>query len=277
MGGAFNSISTAFASLSDYRERWKYPKRVIPPRSLRRAGGDIAGYVAGGDLQRNWLVEYAQLQPSSHLLDIGCGDGRLASALGEFFTTGTYKTFEVQQRYVDSLRATIGRKNPRFEFAHADLWHAYYNPRGRHKTTAYLFPYKDNEFDVVFLNSIFTHFTPPEIEHYLSEIYRVLRPTGTMMATYFIANAESIALDAKGLSSQDLRGDRPRVLNHSFENYWTKDDRLQETLVALNEAWLRQTYRQRKMEILSIVYGTWCGRDGEIEASQDIVISRKYE
>lgn len=271
----FSTVKNVSTDIKDLQERQKHPERLIPPRSLRRSGGTIDGYIAGGQGQADRLIEYAGLKQSSHLLDVGCGDGRLASALAEFLKDGTYQSFEVQKQFVDFLSRHITKKYPNFCFVHADLWHSYYNPTGKYKTTDYIFPYADDSFDVVFLNSIFSHFAPNEIEHYLNEIRRVLKNEGVVLATYFIANPESIAMDSRGLSAASLRGALPKLLNFSFENYWTRDNSFKERLIIVDETWLTKSYHASNLEVTQIVYGTWCGRDGKNEAGQDIVVARK--
>lgn len=268
-----HNIST---DINDNNERRKYAPRIIPPRALRRSGGGIASYISGGQGQMERLIRLAGLTPASQLLDVGCGDGRLASALFEFFEEGSYRSFEVQKRYLDFLKGAIARKNPKFSFEYADLWHSYYNPRGQYKTEEYVFPYDDNTFDIVFLNSIFTHFLPVTIAHYLDEINRVLKPDGTVLATYFIANDESIELDKRGLSATSLRGALPRLLNYSFENYWSRDQNAAEPLVIVDEGWLKRAYETRGCEITNVVYETWCGRYGKNEAGQDMIVARKH-
>lgn len=272
---ALTIVNNISADINDNNERRKYAPRIIPPRALRRSGGGIEGYISGGQGQMERLIRLAGLTPASHLLDVGCGDGRLASALVGFLKEGTYQSFEVQKRFVGFLSRHVTKKHPNFGFVHADLWHSYYNPAGKDKTTDYVFPYPDSSFDVVFLNSIFTHFIPNEVEHYLNEIHRVLKNEGVVLATYFIANSESIAMDSQGLSAASLRGTAQKLLNFSFENYWTRDNSIRETLVAIDEMWLMKTHQTNNLEVTKVVYGAWCGRDGKNEAGQDLVVARK--
>ena len=52
--------------------------------------------------------------------------------------------------------------------------------------TQFTFPYKAKSFDVIFLFSVFTHMLPDEIEHYLKEISRMLKPGGICLTTLFL-------------------------------------------------------------------------------------------
>ena len=206
---------------------------------------------------------------------MGAG-GKLISALLPVIKEGTYSTFEVNKEYTEFWRNSVGKKNNNFTFNHADLWHSYYNPTGKHKTAEYIFPYNNNVFDIVYLNSIFTHLLPSEISHYLSEIKRVLKPGAIVLATYFIVNNESLLLDNQGLSNKTLVKQGRKLLNYQYDNYWARDTDVNERLIGIDEEWLKNIYGQNNYEITNIVYGSWCGREENADKTlQDIVVSRK--
>ncbi len=46
----------------------------------------------------------------------------------------------------------------------------------------------------VLLTSVFTHMLPQDMDNYLSEVARVLKPDGRCLITYFLLNPESLAL-----------------------------------------------------------------------------------
>ncbi len=260
--------------LPDFFQRSKYHIVTIPPRHLRRSK-DIKEFLSDGQIQLQRLVKYAKLNSTSNILDIGCGGGKLVSALVPFIKEGKYSTFEVNKEYIEFWRDSIDKKN-NFTFNHADLWHSYYNPTGKHKTTEYIFPYKDSVFDIVYLNSIFTHLLPSEISHYLVEIRRVQKPGSIVFATYFIVNNESLSLDSQGLSDKSLVKHGNKLLNYKYDNYWTRDTDVKERLIGIDEKWLKDVYEQNNLEIINIVYGYWCGREENVDkALQDIVVARK--
>lgn len=256
-------------------KRFKYYTAIIPPRHLRRSKG-IKEFLADGQIQLQRLVKYAKLNSTSNILDIGCGGGKLVSALVPIIKEGAYSTFEVNKEYIEFWRNSVGKKNSNFIFNHADLWHSYYNPTGKHKTAEYIFPYNSNVFDIVYLNSIFTHLLPSEISHYLSEIKRVLKPGAIVLATYFIVNNESLLLDNQGLSDKTLVKQGRKLLNYQYNNYWARDTDANERLIGVDEEWLKKIYGQNNYEITNIVYGSWCGRKENADKTlQDIVVARK--
>lgn len=260
----------------DIIKRLGYYRSVIPPRHLRRSGINIQAYVSRGKIQAERCIKYGGLNSKTNMLEIGCGDGRLARTLINVITGGTYTGIEVNLNYVNFLNGEISRKYNNFRFIHADLFHSYYNPAGAQRTVEYLFPFQDESFDFVYLKSVFTHFLPAEQEHYVSEIERVLRKNGVMLATYFIATEESMELDKQGRSEKNVRRGHQNVLNNRFEHHWTRDLNVPEHIVCVDEQWLIQKYREVKLEVYSIIKGTWCGRRKTNDnTSQDVVIVRK--
>lgn len=271
----FKEFLRSITNVPDFFQRLKYHHVIIPPGHLRR-GGSVQNYLKSGTLKLQWLIKYAGINSRSHLLDIGCGDGNLASALISILKEGSYSAFEVHEKRIQFLKSSFGKRHNNFSFTYADLWHSYYNPLGKCKTADYVFPYDNCTFDIAFLNSIFTHFLPEEISHYLAEIRRILRPGGIVMSTYFIVNKESLLLDSRGLSDKTLVKKGLKVLNYHHNNYWTRDGDVKERLVAIDEEWLKNLYEQNNFEITKFVYGYWCGRDRNTDQNiQDIVIAKK--
>ncbi|MBI2617521.1 class I SAM-dependent methyltransferase [Candidatus Gottesmanbacteria bacterium] len=268
-------MSKSHSAFRDYLKRLRYFPRIIPPFELRRSGKDIETYIETGNLQANIVRKYGSANPGSHILDIGCGDGRFASALASFLKKGSYTTFEVNKSFVDYLKSHVKKKN--FQFLHRDIYHAYYNPKGQIKAENFVFPFQNESFDIVFLNSIFTHFRPKEIENYLLEIHRVLKDEALVLSTYFIANNQSLKLDRQGLSSKELRMGKKYLLNYEYRNYWSRDKIIKERIIAVKESWLKNVYKKSGLTIEKIVWGYWCGREKTEETvhEQDLVIARK--
>jgi len=145
------------------------------------------------------LIGLADVRPDETVLDVGCGTGRIAYALRCYLAEGgRYEGFDIVRDLVDWASREITTQAPAFRFVHADIANQFYNPDGPIAPADYRFPYSDGEFDVVFLTSVFTHMRQPEIEQYLDEIWRVLRPGGRCFATCFLLDDESGPLQAAG-------------------------------------------------------------------------------
>ena len=74
---------------------------------------------------------------------------------------------------IEWCQREVTSRYPNFRFTHVDVFNAAYNPSGALRASEFSFPYRAEQFDLVFLYSVFTHLLPEALEHYLSEIGRV--------------------------------------------------------------------------------------------------------
>ena len=155
----------------------------------------------------NLFVELAGLQPDDRVLDVGCGLGRVAGPLTRYLSSGSYEGFDVVPAVVEWCESNLSPLHPGFRFQLANIYSSSYNPDGQSSGQEYRFPFEDNEFDFVFLTSVFTHMLEDETAQYTREIARVLRPTGRVFATFFIVDEPSKELIAQGRTSVCL--DKP--------------------------------------------------------------------
>jgi SAM-dependent methyltransferase len=232
---------------------------LVPPRRLQFVGaGD---FVATGDEFLGHLTELAGLTPSSAVVDVGCGIGRIARPLAGFLTSGTYAGFDVDPRGI----AWCSERYPpeRFSFTLADLHNARYNPAGTSSARDYRFPYEDDRFDVAVMTSVVTHLQAPEAEHYLAEALRVLRPGGRLLATFFLLDDDSRAALRAG------RTTIPFPIDTEEADMAVADPDLPEEAVAFDERWVRA-----RLDVRSIDPGTWRGISSPPARSyQDIVVA----
>jgi ubiquinone/menaquinone biosynthesis C-methylase UbiE len=132
------------------------------------------------------FIKLANLQPDERMLDIGCGCGRITLPLtGYLSQAGSYTGIDITYEPVRWCQQNITRRYSNFRFAHADLFSQRYNPTGHYQAKDYIFPFADEDFDFIFLTSVFTHLLPQDTEHYLREIARMLRKTGRTFFTCF--------------------------------------------------------------------------------------------
>ena len=137
--------------------------------------------VGGGDLlfSSNWFLGYfiqlADLEPDAHVLDVGCGFGRMAYALAHYLApSARYEGFDTMGHLIEWAKQSISTKFPNFTFRKADIFNRCYNPNGAFKAVDFRFPYEEERFDLIVLTSVFTHMQGAEVRHYLDEIRRVL-------------------------------------------------------------------------------------------------------
>ena len=105
------------------------------------------------------------------------------------------------------------------------------------------------------------------MQNYLAEIRRILKPSGTCLATVFLMNAQSSELIARGESSI--------ALVHPFDGYYVVDPEFPETAVGVREEDFRKWCKNSSLQAgdNEVHYGSWCGRE-KFLSFQDIVILR---
>ncbi|MBL8795659.1 MAG: class I SAM-dependent methyltransferase, partial [Planctomycetia bacterium] len=181
-------LGTGRAFKEDYLDCWTGRRDALtPPRrflfdgtteydDFRRLGDDLLRRLIGHGLQ-----------PHHQVLEAGCGNGKNARALTRYLNTnGAYLGFDIVPHGVQWCRRHLTPRYPNFQFQHADIRNRTYHPTGRINASDYRFPCPGHSCDLVFLTSVFTHMLPMDVEHYVREIGRVLKPGGQCFASFFL-------------------------------------------------------------------------------------------
>jgi len=240
---------------------------LVPPSYLRNYIGDGDFEEIGQQFLRHH-IELANLRPDESVLDIGCGIGRMAAALSNYLNErGTYDGFDVVKRGIVWCNRHIARKHPNFRFAHSDVYNKAFNPHGKFKAADYTFSYPDASFDYVFVYSVFTHMTGSDLENYVKEIARVLKPQGRCLITYFLLNPESLDSLERRTSGIDFKPYSKESRSLSLET--------PEFAIAYDETFITDLYRKYGLRVRPPIYsGSWSNRSGSLDF-QDIVVAVK--
>jgi SAM-dependent methyltransferase len=242
---------------------------IIPPKRLTYIYG-LGDFIAIGRESVKSFIELCDLKPTDTVLDIGCGIGRIAIPLTEYLSSGgSYEGFDVIPYGIKWCKKRIEPRFPNFHFQLANIYNSYYNPKGRFKPTEYSFPYNDNAFDFVCAISVMTHMLTKDLDHYLSEIRRVLKKnTGKAFITYFLLNPKTFQLMKEGKSHFSFK--------FKLDEYcYTIDEARPELDAAYDESFIRNLYEKHGLKIIEpIRYGSWrVGEEGF--EFQDAIISLK--
>jgi len=215
-----------------------------------------------------YFKEFGGLKPYHKVLEVGSGFGRMAIPLTTFLCdTGSYVGLEIIKDGVNWCQSNFTPKYPNVTFQHIDVYNERYNPKGKLKASAFEFPFESNSFDFVCLTSVFTHMFADDVEHYVYEISRVLKPGGKCFITYFLLNEET----RKEISNN--KG--TFTFSHQNKDYFVEDISKPEYAIAYNEQYIRQLYQKANISVIEPIHiGSWSGRTNSL-SFQDIIIGKK--
>jgi SAM-dependent methyltransferase len=235
----------------------------LPPEKLRFMSENDEQLIQVGD-ELAGLLTSSGLTDTSSVLDVGCGYGRLA--LGLLHSTdyrGPYLGFDIQSRSIDWCSSAITPVFPSMRFVHLDVRNDRYNRKGTIDPTSMSFPARSASIDACALISVFTHFYRPDIERYLSEIRRVLKPGGFAVITWFLFDDARLP----AATSSDATYPMVHVLDE-HTRYTKEGDPLR--AIAYHEDAMRAMASAARLHVRAVDRGTWAGEPGRV--FQDVVI-----
>src|SRR5262249_12025077 len=149
-------------------------------------------FTRSGEEMAAEIVRLCAVSPKAHVLEVGCGCGRLSRAFATYLSSeGHYEGFDVARSLIAWCIQQLQPLLPNFNFSHVDVHAGGHNPQGTVSGTAFRFPFADGLFDVAIVSSVFTHMLPDEIQNYAREISRVLKPGGRCFASLFLFDGEA--------------------------------------------------------------------------------------
>jgi len=239
----------------------------LPPKSHVFTGAPV-DFAASGRRTLETICSITDVSPSSRILDVGCGVGRLAIAMPDFLdANGGYEGFDIVPEGIEWCKQHIVGPHDNIHFTLADVYNKEYNPKGSRQPADYQFPYEDESFDAAVLLSVFTHMLPADVDRYVGEIARVLKKNGQICASYSIITPESLQLMATGRGSRHFK--------YNLGSHWINSKKVPELGVAYDERYLRGIYSKHGLsDPPDIYYGRWCGRSRGLD-TQDVVVATK--
>jgi len=242
---------------------------LVPPVELMHDGPQsYKEFKQNGDEFLRYYIDLCGLQPHEQMLDVGSGIGRKTLPLVNYLNErGSYDGLELVKDGVEWCQAQYSSRYPNFRFHLIDVYNELYNPQGKHRATEYRFPFADEHFDFVVLNSVFTHMVTEEVESYLREVRRVLKTGGRCLISFFLLNDQSLRLIDQDRSTIQLRHELGPARIMSRER--------PELAIGFREDYLISLYEQVGLNIRRpIYYGWWCGR-AEYLSCQDLIVAFK--
>lgn len=242
---------------------------LVPPIELMHDGPQsYKDFKQNGEEFFHHYVDICGLQPDEHMLDVGSGIGRKTLPLVNYLNEhGSYDGLELVKSGVEWCTEKYTSRYPNFRFHLIDVYNELYNPEGKYKAAEYRFPFADEVFDFVVLNSVFTHMVAEEVKRYLGEVARVLKTGGRCFISFFLLNEETLSLIAQGKNTYHFPFQVGPARVASREQ--------PELAIAFEEDYVEQLYEGFGLEIKRpIYYGAWSGRD-EYLSYQDQILAFK--
>jgi SAM-dependent methyltransferase len=224
----------------------------LPPRELRfmNESDEVFRKIGAANLD---ILRRHGFGESTQLLDIGCGYGRLPIAIAQNMDyCGEYLGVDILSRHVKWCQDNITPRYANMRFGTMDIRNDRYNPTGHIDACEYRFPFNAASFEMACLFSVFTHMYEPEIVHYLEEMRRVLTGGGTVVATFFLMDADRMERVCNAPSGLAMRHELNAVTR-----YHNATDPLH--AIAYDRQHISRRIEEAGFRIRDCVYGHWAG------------------
>ena len=254
----------------------QHHETLIPPGTLiaaNKVGGHRDPEAAEkefreyGRLQMEHWVKLGYITPSSNVLDVGCGLGRVAHSLAGSLKEGSYTGIDIEKSSIDWCAKSYSAFQ-NFRFIHADLSNSHYNRPDGENASKYVFPIASETMDFIWSTSLFTHMRIEAIDNYISEMVRVAKRGSLIWNTYFILDEVSEPLARKGIP---VGGTLRFPIDGGL--YMTEGD--PDHVIAFYIDRLRELHLKHDLEIVRVGYGGWSGRPGAKDLGQDVILAKK--
>lgn len=220
----------------------------FPPQNLlvRSGSPDQQSYLAVGLEFLGLVQDLGHLQVSSHVLELGCGTGRIGQLIVPCLEYP--KQYWGQDVDLEALN-----------------WFKTVCPGIETTLGSPVYPGCPDEWaNLVLAASVFTHLDEKQIQKSLSSLVQKLAPGGLVLATFFILpqDYETKVASYSG-DFQFVRGSGDM-----------KRARLDPNNIAYTEDWVTKTFTKLGMEIRCLP-GWWSGNQVKGNTFQDVIVARK--
>ncbi|WP_020397065.1 class I SAM-dependent methyltransferase [Thiolinea disciformis] len=161
-----------------------YKNIFLPKKRSNQGLNDNDLYIESTKEQIGLIKEFYEFNESSKILDFGCGQGRFVNGLNFYHIDFlSYIGLDIDIYSIAWCEKWLANEKVNFIY-----WPAY---NARYNTNAEKIeklPFKNNFFDLIFLNSVFSHMLTNDIIFYLRDFRKKIQSNGIIYLTAFIEN-----------------------------------------------------------------------------------------
>ncbi len=233
------------------------PRVPLPPAELLTAGGNEAELLVGGMALLDLPRRLGLWSPDRPVVDIGCGDGRLAYGLLQKGQHAPYFGMDAATDRLGWLRSDLLPWLP----AGSDIVEIPSGDDGGGTTL----PWPSWQAGLVVLQEILTRSPPDKLARLLAGLRECLPVDAAVCANLYLLNQESRDLHMRRRTAIRFDGADAGADPHAESPSGA---------VAFDEAWLHTQVADAGLRVDTILYGGWCGRHGAFTGHDFAVLRR---
>lgn len=256
-----------------------YEPALVPPLEKMRSEGIevLEEWFRWAEEWSMIIRVYGEITRNSRLLEIGCGQGRIAFPLRYLISSeGSYDGFDIDRSKIAALEAGFEKAHPNFHFKYVDVHNTFYNRAGSIQGESFRFPYPDGSFDVIYAASVFTHMAPGVAANYFRESARVLKKTGRCLFSFFLLDYYQPA------GKRSLGFDHPRFnFDYPYGSFDQREFAIAnpknyEEMTAYSKQLIERMASEAGLKLQRpVVPGQWSGSTLTWVGAQDLIVLEK--
>lgn len=167
-----------------YYNKEVYKGLYLPPFRENQGLSDNESYLQSAVKQLEVVQKYKAFTAHTQFLDFGCGQGRIANGIRHLkLPLERYQGVDTHELSINWCNKWLTKYGSAYQFTHVAAYNARYNKQAKNLATL---PFESDRFDLVFLNSVFSHMIDSDIEFYLDEFSRLMKPHAILYVTAFV-------------------------------------------------------------------------------------------
>ena len=206
------------------------------------------------------------LSPNSHVLDLGCGCGRLAMPISMLLESGKYYGIDVWKDGIEWCRSNISARRPAASFYLAEANNNYYFEARTNAKNIFSVPFAPSEsIDFAFAISLFSHLVYDDALSYYRDVARALKPGGVLYVTGFV-------IDKFFSQFQRETGQHAQLQEDAEGCFYAYSG--QDFFAGFSPAKWQELFAAAGLEVLSFELGSWALKPGARPYQDTFVVAK---